>query len=103
MGATSGRNLKYIYFFSFCSIFEPRGTHRVPSSRKLCPIGQCFRLLQDIWYARRSSKSRVIGVKVHIERKLLTSRTHFDRSKSIEFRTSRTKLSCRKDILECPD
>ncbi len=39
MGAASGRNYIYI-FFSFCSSFEPRGSHRTSSTRKQCHIGQ---------------------------------------------------------------
>jgi hypothetical protein len=71
MGATSGRNYIYI-FFSFCSSFEPLGSHRTSSTRELCHIGQTFS----------------------------TPPTHFERSTIIEISSTRGERTYRKKITD---
>ncbi len=69
MGATSGRNLNIYVFFPFCSNFEPLGGYRMSSPRKYFPIAYLFS----------------------------TSRTRFDRSKTVEISTTRREKSYWKD------
>jgi hypothetical protein len=75
MDATSSRKLKYIFFFSFCSIFEPRGLHRTSNTRRSCHIGQTFP----------------------------TPQTHFERSTFIEISSARRKRIYRKKITDHSD
>jgi hypothetical protein len=64
----------YIYFFfSFCSSFEPRESHRTSSTRKRCHIGQAFSTLL----------------------------TRFERSTCIEISSTRRKRAYRKKITDC--
>ena len=68
-GCDEWSKLEYIYFFSFCSNFEPLDGYRMSRSRKYFPIAHLFS----------------------------TPRTHLDRSKTIEIWTTRREATYRKD------
>ncbi len=71
-GCDEWSKLHIYYFFSFCSSFEPHGSHRTSSTRKRCHIGQTFS----------------------------TPPTYFDRSKFIEISSTRGERTYRKKMTD---
>jgi hypothetical protein len=93
----------YIYFSRSVRVSNPTEAIKHRALENDFISDKHFRLLQHISTARHWSKFRVLREKERIERKLLTSRTYLDHSKSIEIPINWRKESCPKDVFECSD